>query len=202
MSNKNIKNYYTNTANIGKTYYLTSSDSILNDINKINEEILLNQIPPEQIINEINNLQNKIRISNITNKNYINYLQNLLNNIIQQVEITNLNNEIIQLMEEITILENTPCTCDRNGFTFDPIDTNINTQIKLDYTYYIKTCGIPNSGIYLQDILDIINNYLINVNYNDIDLEYLVNIISEQTNNSIIIFNDENKVSVFNHLLV
>ena len=206
MSNKYIKSYYNyNTSNTVKPYYIVSSDSFLNKIYKINNDILNNTIPVDQIIDEINKLKEDFLLNDNPNNNNPNLiLQNLLNLLDQQNKISDLNNEVIELMEEITILENTPCvcTCGKSGFTFDPINTSIDTQIRLDYTYYIKTCGIPNSGIYLEIIINIINNYLEKITDINIDLEYLVTIISQQTDYSIIVFNDEKKVKVYDHFLI
>lgn len=209
MSNKYIKNYYTNTTTMGKNankpYYASSSNIYLDEIYKINKDINDGIVPINQILENINILINKYKlIFNYANDNSYLILLNLLKIIQENVQIINLNNEIAQLMEQIEILENTEhiCTCSRSGFTFDPIDTNINTTIKLDYTYYIKTCGIPNDGIYLQNILDIISNYVSDINYLDIELESIVNIISEKTSNAIIIINGEKKVLVYNHYLI
>jgi hypothetical protein len=168
--NKNLKLYVQNVNKTSaKEYYHQSQQLYLNEIFEINRKIVEEGVPVGDMIDEIDYILNKYKIfKNKERSNAYLTLINLKETVTYkserdelQIIITDLSENLqttTELLEEKTKqLEDCLAHCGgRRGFRLDPFEMTINTKIKHEYTIYIKEYGMPEDGIFLETILELI----------------------------------------------
>jgi hypothetical protein len=177
-NNKNLK-FYVQNANktCKKEFYHSSLQVYSNEIYEINNKIIQGNVPLENLINEIEFLKKKynvyknkeksnvyLTLLNLTNtirhKSDANRYQIISNDLSRNLVIVNNNlNEKIQELEDC--LNNPNYNTNLKSFKLPEVKLVKNIYINKKYTIYIMEYGVPEDGIFLESLLEIIENIYI-----------------------------------------
>ena len=170
--NKNLKFYIQNSNKTSKKAFYNSSLQIYsNELYEINRKISQEHIPLENLLNEIEFLKKKYNVFKNKEKSNI-YLtllhlsdtilykleasryQSISNDLSKNLVIAN-NNLNIKTKELENCLNN---KFNSNSFTIPEVNLVKNVNIKQQYLTYIIKYGVPEDGIFLESLLDLIEN--------------------------------------------
>jgi hypothetical protein len=169
--NKNLKFYIQNSNKTSKKGYYNSSLQIYsNELYEINRKISQENIPLENLINEIEFLKKKYNVfKNKEKSNIYLTLLHLSNTILYKLEADRYQSISNDLSKNLVIANNNLNIKTKEleyyinkfnskSFTIPEVNLVKNINIKQKYLTYIIQYGVPEDGIFLESLLDLIEN--------------------------------------------
>ena len=176
-NNKNLKFYVQNANKTSKKeFYHSSLQVYSNEIYEINNKIIQGNVPLENLINEIEFLKKKynvyknkeksnvyLTLLNLTNtirhKSDANRYQIISNDLSRNLVIVN--NNLNEKIQELEACINNPNNTNSITFKLPEVKLVKNIYINKKYMIYIMEYGVPEDGIFLESLLEIIENIYI-----------------------------------------